>query len=87
MNHHYFNRYLKLLLYAEKRKVSKKTKLESHHILPKCFGGHNRKSNIIKLTPHEHYKAHLFLSKACPKNRNLKAAVGAVKHRFISINK
>lgn len=36
---------------------------ESHHILPKCLGGPNTKSNIVKLTPREHFICHLLLTK------------------------
>ena len=54
-----------------KRKVEKLEKLqktdpkyqycESHHIIPKCLGGSNSKSNIINLTFREHYICHLLL--------------------------
>jgi len=36
---------------------------ETHHIVPKCAGGTNNKSNLIRLTPREHYIAHLLLYK------------------------
>jgi len=36
---------------------------ESHHILPKCLGGDNSKSNIVRLTPKEHFICHLLLTK------------------------
>lgn len=36
---------------------------ESHHILPKCLGGSNTKSNLVKLTPREHFICHLLLTK------------------------
>jgi hypothetical protein len=36
---------------------------ESHHIKPKSLGGDNSKSNLIDLTPKEHYIAHLLLAK------------------------
>ena len=36
---------------------------ESHHILPKSLGGTNDKSNLILLTPREHYIAHWLLYK------------------------
>lgn len=51
----------------ETRKVlnrSKKTGFyEKHHIIPKCIGGDNKQSNLILLTPKEHYIAHLLLTK------------------------
>lgn len=36
---------------------------ETHHIVPRCIGGSNDVSNLIKLTPEEHYTAHLLLIK------------------------
>ena len=37
--------------------------VEKHHILPKCLGGSNAKSNIVTLTAKEHYVANLCLVK------------------------
>lgn len=37
---------------------------ERHHILPKCMGGGNEASNLIRLTPEDHFFAHLLLAKA-----------------------
>jgi hypothetical protein len=34
---------------------------EDHHIVPKAHGGTNAKSNIARLTPREHFVAHLLL--------------------------
>jgi hypothetical protein len=36
---------------------------ETHHIIPKCFGGNNKKDNLVKLTPREHYICHKLLLK------------------------
>lgn len=36
---------------------------ELHHILPKCMGGDNAKTNLVRLTPREHYICHLLLPK------------------------
>lgn len=36
---------------------------EKHHIIPKCLGGSNSKSNIVVLTPKQHYICHLLLTK------------------------
>lgn len=36
---------------------------EKHHIIPKSLGGNNEDSNLIKLTPKEHYICHLLLTK------------------------
>jgi len=37
---------------------------EHHHIIPRCMGGSDDKSNIVKLTAREHFIAHHLLFKA-----------------------
>lgn len=44
---------------------------EKHHIIPKCMGGGNERSNIAKLTPEEHFVAHQLLVKMHPGNLKL----------------
>ena len=39
---------------------------EVHHIVPKCMGGTNDTSNLVRLTGQEHFNAHLLLAKAHP---------------------
>ena len=34
---------------------------EKHHIVPRSLGGDNRESNLTRLTPREHFVAHLLL--------------------------
>lgn len=34
---------------------------ERHHIIPKCFGGSNDRSNLVKLSYREHFICHLLL--------------------------
>lgn len=48
---------------------------EVHHILPKCLGGDDSSSNLVRLTYREHYIAHRLLTKIYPENHNLKYAV------------
>jgi hypothetical protein len=36
---------------------------EKHHVIPKCLGGSNTTSNLVRLTAREHYVAHLLLVK------------------------
>jgi len=48
---------------------------ERHHIVPKCMGGTNSRSNIAILTPKEHFLAHQLLMKMYPENRDLVLAV------------
>lgn len=44
---------------------------EIHHILPRCIGGDNSPSNLVKLTPEEHFLAHQLLVKIHPNNSKL----------------
>lgn len=37
--------------------------VEKHHVLPRCLGGGNEKSNIAELTAEEHFVAHQLLVK------------------------
>ncbi len=39
---------------------------ESHHILPRCMGGNNDATNLVELTPEEHFVAHQLLIKMHP---------------------
>ncbi len=45
--------------------------LERHHVVPKCLGGTDELSNIVSLTPEEHYVAHQLLVRIHPKNNGL----------------
>lgn len=54
---------------------------EKHHIVPKCLGGTNEKTNIAILTPEEHYLAHQLLVKIYPNSPPLvNAAVIMATH-------
>ena len=44
---------------------------ESHHIIPKCLGGTDKKDNLVFLTAREHFIAHLLLVKMYPTNYGL----------------
>jgi hypothetical protein len=48
---------------------------ENHHIVPRCMGGTNDETNLVRLTPEEHYVAHQLLSKIYPNNGALIKAV------------
>jgi hypothetical protein len=51
---------------VEHRKINKhddKTYTENHHILPRCMGGDNTKSNLVRLSAREHFIAHELLFK------------------------
>ena len=36
---------------------------EKHHILPRCLGGKDTKTNLVKLTAREHFIVHMLLCK------------------------
>lgn len=44
---------------------------ETHHIVPKCLGGSDDISNLVRLTPEEHYLCHQLLVKIYPHNAKL----------------
>lgn len=48
---------------------------ERHHVIPKCIGGSDDPENLVKLTPEEHYTAHLLLCKIYPSEGKLLRAV------------
>lgn len=44
---------------------------ESHHIIPRCMDGSDDKTNLVDLTPEEHFLAHQLLVKMYPDNQKL----------------
>lgn len=44
---------------------------ERHHIIPRCMSGSDELSNLVALTPEEHYVAHQLLVKIYPTNHKL----------------
>jgi hypothetical protein len=44
---------------------------EVHHIIPKCIGGSDDKSNLTKLTAREHFLCHWLLHRMYPENHKL----------------
>jgi hypothetical protein len=44
---------------------------EKHHIVPRCLGGTDEATNLVSLTPEEHYLCHLLLVKIYPNNIRL----------------
>lgn len=49
--------------------------VEKHHIIPKCIGGTDDLSNLVALTPEEHFLAHQLLVKMYPEEHRLLFAV------------
>jgi hypothetical protein len=44
---------------------------EKHHIVPKCMGGSNDKTNLVELTAREHFICHRLLCEIYPNNDKL----------------
>jgi len=53
---------------------------EAHHILPKCLGGTNEKTNIAHLSAREHFIAHILLTKIYPNSGHLILACHRLLH-------
>lgn len=62
-NSKYTRWYLSIIENAKDRKKSHYRYYDRHHILPKCCGGTNDKSNIVVLSRREHFICHLLLPK------------------------
>lgn len=67
----YILHYNKLIENCKNRILAENTHYEEHHILPKCVGGIDEKSNLVNLTGREHYIAHKLLYYAFPNNEKL----------------
>lgn len=67
----YKHHYDKLIEKAKNRIIPNDIYSERHHIIPKCLGGNNSKTNIVRLLPKEHYIAHLLLFNLYPNNQSL----------------
>jgi hypothetical protein len=67
MNYHRI--YGSLIERAKNRIVEGYT--ETHHIIPKCMGGTDEPSNLVELTPEEHYLCHQLLVKMHPEDVGL----------------
>jgi len=61
INNKYTKWYNSLINKAKDRTITGYT--EKHHIIPSSLGGTDKKDNIVKLTPREHFICHLLLTK------------------------
>jgi hypothetical protein len=57
------NKYTRIYFRIVSKSIPKIGYTETHHIIPKSLGGSNEPSNLVKLTPKEHYICHLLLIK------------------------
>ena len=62
----YKRHYEALVARALARTLPRGTYIEKHHIIPKCVGGEDVKSNLVKLLPEEHLFAHRLLCRIYP---------------------
>lgn len=66
--------YYDLVYTRKKQNRNKKTEYyESHHIIPRSWGGNDDNDNIVLLTAKEHWVAHLLLSKFATGQNKYKA--------------
>lgn len=86
----YLRLYTTLISFRNKNILLSPTYFETHHILPKCLGGDNSSSNLVRLTGREHFIAHVLLNKIFPNNMKLKRAITSfrmkIKERGTKIN-
>ena len=54
---------------------------ERHHVVPRCMGGTNTPSNVVEVTPEEHYVAHQLLVKMHPRATGLAVAAVLIAKR------
>jgi hypothetical protein len=59
---------------AKTRVLPKETYTERHHIIPRCMGGSDDKSNLVDLTAKEHFIVHKLLVEIHPNNNKLWSA-------------
>lgn len=62
MNYHRI--YAEFIKDRQERAVGLTGYVEKHHIVPRCMGGGDDAANMVRLTPEDHYFAHLLLAKA-----------------------
>lgn len=70
--------YKKICERGQVRILEKSLYSENHHILPRCMGGDNSKSNLTKLTTREHFICHKILCVLYPNNEKLRYAFWAM---------
>ncbi len=61
LNNKYTSWYWSIITRAQLRVLCVPQYTERHHIVPRCMGGSNAKSNLVILTAKEHYIVHLLL--------------------------
>lgn len=65
----YLSHYVRLIERAKVRALEGYS--ERHHVLPRCMGGSNESTNLVRLTAEEHFIAHQLLVKIHPDIKSL----------------
>ena len=76
-----YNKHYNKLISKAKNRTLVNVYTEEHHIVPRCMGGSNKKSNKVRLLAEEHYIAHLLLAKMHPDNDSLLYAANMMSNR------
>lgn len=77
----YLRAYQNLIQRAYSRILEENVYSELHHIVPRCMGGSDERTNLVRLLPEEHYIAHLLLIKIYPDNEKLMYAANMMANR------
>lgn len=77
-NNKYYNIYIKIIDKYKNEHIDESIKTEVHHILPKCMGGANDSSNLVKLPVKYHIMCHYLLTMIYPDNIKLKHAMSII---------
>lgn len=74
--------YADLVLSAKQKGRAKRNGeyFESHHIIPRCFGGTNKSDNLVLLTAREHFIAHHLLVKIHQDHAGMRRAFWMMCH-------
>lgn len=75
---YYKNLYKKFI--NSRRNLIRNGYIERHHIKPRGIGGKDDSSNLINLTPREHFFAHLLLYKIHPTNLRIAKGLSAMAY-------
>lgn len=82
-----YQRHYDLLIARAQNRAKPDCYTERHHIIPRCMGGGNEKTNIIVLTAEEHFFAHELLIKIHPEHPMLTFAMFMLRSKKRHIQK
>lgn len=63
--------YNQIIVNAQNKNIIENKYYEVHHIIPKCLGGIDDSSNLVKLTLREHYVCHKLLAEIYKDNKSI----------------